>query len=84
MYFVLQVLGLRELRQLVQWRKKMRQFLDEVGSSSNNEQETGREREGQSQEEKMEDEEDANLAKIDKKVEQLTQAEQAEVKRYEH
>lgn len=62
----------------------MRQFLDEVGSSSNNEQETGREREGQSQEEKMEDEEDANLAKIDKKVEQLTQAEQAEVKRYEH
>ena len=58
----------------------MRQFLDEVGSSSDDEEET-KTREGEQSQEELMEEEDADLAKIDKKVERLTKEEQAEVKR---
>ena len=80
----LQVLGLRELRQLVQWRKKMRQFLDEVGNTSDEEEKSkGRENSGL-HENAMEEDNDPELAKVDKRVEKLANEEIAEAKRYMH
>lgn len=70
----LQILGLKELRQLLKWREKMRKFLEEAGESDDGEEH----KEGVAN--KTESEED-KLAKVDEKVKQLKEEEQAEVKR---
>jgi AdoMet-dependent rRNA methyltransferase SPB1 len=70
------VLGPAELRQLVRWREKMRQFLDEVGSSGDE-----GEREGQEEDGGAEDEEEREMAGIEARIEKLKQLEAAEEKR---
>lgn len=66
----IKVLGLRELKQLLKWREKMRQFLDEAGGSEDEMIVSGNE-----------DEEDMNLQEVDKQVKELEKEEKSEIKR---
>lgn len=67
---MLQVLGLKELKQLVKWRAKMKEFLDQVSDSE--EEERGKEAESDNEME---------LTEIDAKVKELAKEEESELKR---
>ena len=68
----LKVLGARELKQLVKWRERMRQFVEEAGSEGEGE------RPG---EEDGEEEEEEGLKGVDDKVKRLASRESADIKR---
>jgi len=74
----IQVLGPRELKQLVKWRQKMRAFLDQVGESDEEREESGVEAK---RKEGEEDGEEDGLVGVDAKVRALEREEAAEVKR---
>ena len=59
------------MKQLLKWREKMRQFLDEAGGSEDEMMVSGNE-----------DEEDMNLQEVDKQVKELEKEEKSEIKRY--
>ena len=67
---MLQVLGLKELKQLVKWRAKMKEFLDQVSDSE--EEEHGKE---------VESDNEMELTEIDAKVKELAKEEESELKR---
>ena len=67
---MLQVLGLKELKQLVKWRAKMKEFLDQVSDSE--EEERGKE---------VESDNEMELTEIDAKVKELAKEEESELKR---
>ena len=59
------------MKQLLKWREKMRQFLDEAGGSEDEMMVSGNQ-----------DEEDMNLQEVDKQVKELEKEEKSEIKRY--
>ena len=69
----LRVLGLRELKQLVKWREKMRSFVDKVGTE-----EKAMEEDGGGEEEEGGD---GRMKGIDDKIKALASSEAAEVKK---
>ena len=77
-----QVLGPRELKQLVKWRQKMRTFLDKVEESGEEIGGMGGEAKGrEGGEDVEEDVEEDGLVGVDAKVRALEREEAAEVKR---
>lgn len=68
----LKVLGARELKQLVKWRERMRQFVEDVGGEG----------EGEGGGGEKEEEEEEGLKGIADKVERLASKESAEIKRF--
>lgn len=75
----LQVLGPKELKQLVKWRQKLRQFLDKVAESEEEGEEVTEE--GVKREGGEEDLDEDGLVGVDAKVKALEREEAAEVKR---
>ena len=67
----MKVLGLRELKELIKWREKLKEFIDSV-----NDEETPEKEQTESEDE------ETNLNEIDMKVKELAKEELAEVKRY--